>query len=132
MENYSYQVESFMLNDLHLRGTDLLLFALCYSYYKQGKYCKLSQKQLAKMTGCSDRSIRSSIKRLCLCGNLVYVPGTDMLDVLISMEVSSSQMEKSSYSNKKVTKELTLNDIRKQKELERLIEIAKVPWITED
>ena len=63
-ENY-YTVFGWMLNKLHLSGTDLIVYAIIYSFSQDGdSEFKGSLSYMSDFTGASEKTIRRSLQRL--------------------------------------------------------------------
>lgn len=59
-----YIIEDFMLNELDLGGTKLLLFAAIYSFSKKGKTCDGGLEYLAAAAHCTKQSVLNNLKEL--------------------------------------------------------------------
>ena len=77
-ENY-YTIYNWMLTELGLSGSELLIYALIFSYSvsKGGKGCYFGgYEAMSLATGCSTKTVQNSIKKLCEIGLVDKKPVT--------------------------------------------------------
>ena len=64
-------IQSFMINDLKLKGSDLLIYAIIYGFSQGDKYYNGSIKYLTEFTALSSSTVYESISRLIDKGLIV-------------------------------------------------------------
>ena len=72
----SFLIHSFMIDRLGLSGTELLVFALIYSFTKAGSSCYGSYDYIAGRVGASISTVGRAIKHLLEKNNIVRLAGT--------------------------------------------------------
>ena len=98
-------VYSFMIKDLKLKGSELIVYSLIYSFSQFGQRCFMSPENIAFELGLSRSQVFRAIKSLRANGLIFY-----NFDVF-----SINKREDLDHSSKS--------------ELESLIKICKTPWI---
>ena len=75
-ENY-YQVQGWMVNELGLKGNELMIYAIIYGFSQtDGQYFTGSQSYLAEWTNATDRSVRNTLSSLVEKGLLEKIDKT--------------------------------------------------------
>ena len=75
-ENY-YQVQGWMVNELGLKGNELMIYAIIYGFSQtDGQYFTGSQSYLAEWTNATDRSVRNTLSSLIEKGLLEKIDKT--------------------------------------------------------
>lgn len=98
-------IYSFMIKDLKLKGSELLVYALIYSFCQFGQHCFMSPERISLELGISRSQVFRSLKTLFGKGFII-------------------QSLAGLYINKR--EDL---DSDSRVELEKLIKICKTPWI---
>ena len=78
-ENAYYSIWGFMVVDLELKNAELMIYAIIYSYFRNGDTFTGSRKYLAEWTGYSLTSVDTGLKNLIRMGlvskGVTYVRG---------------------------------------------------------
>lgn len=98
-------IYSFMTNQLKLRGVELLLYALIYSFTQFGCGCCASVDVICEFLGCSRSQFFKAKKEL----------------ISLKLVVASDKYMFTLHSEQK--------DPEKFEDLEEAIRLAKVPWL---
>ena len=64
MAKWYFKIYDWMIEDLHLRGAELLVFAYLYMWSENGKDCTLTQGQIADKIGISRQAYISALDRV--------------------------------------------------------------------
>lgn len=69
-EESSFRVYDWMIHKLHLKGNELLCYALIYEECQEHGSCPMTFKEISKLTGMSFPTVGTVIKSLCNKGYL--------------------------------------------------------------
>ena len=64
MAKWYFKIYDWMIEDLHLKGAELLVFAYLYMWSENGKECTQTQGQIADKLGISRQAYISAIDRI--------------------------------------------------------------------
>ena len=67
-EESSFKVYGWMIHKLHLKGNELLCYALIYRVCEEMGACPMTYKEISNQTGMSFLTVGSVIKSLCKKG----------------------------------------------------------------
>lgn len=96
---------TFMIKDLHLKGAELLIYALIYSFSQFGQVCYMKADTMAQELGLSRSQVFRCLSSL-LKKDLITYNGSAYL----------------TYTR-------DFYDMEAADDLERMIKIAKTPWL---
>ena len=64
MAKWYFKIYDWMLEDLHLKGAELLVFAYLYMWSENGKECTQTQGQIADKLGIGRRTYNDVAKKI--------------------------------------------------------------------
>ena len=67
-EESSFRVYDWMIHKLHLKGNELLCYALIYKECQEHGSCPMTYKEISNQTGMAFLTVGSVIKSLCKMG----------------------------------------------------------------
>lgn len=126
-----------MIHDLGLKGADLLIYAFIFSVYNlTEKPVNINKTYLGDLFGYSKRCVIKVVAKMVKCGVLVYL-GKGFIPAYFMCK--GHEVKKVHPRVKKVHPNDNFNDKKKdrnksllEKEFEKIIVVAKTPWVYED
>lgn len=122
MENSYFIVYDFMVDELKLDGSELLVYALIYSFTNAGSECYGTLEYIAKRVGASRTTVYRALKELAKkkyiikrkekkSGRVIYVAGREALFKNENTTASECNTDsfKTAPNNKEIKKEIITN-----------------------
>lgn len=72
--NSYFRIYGFMRSKMHLEKTELLVYALIYSYFRNATPFNASRTYIAEWVGCCENSIDTALKNLAAKGYIYKIP----------------------------------------------------------